>query len=66
MVPKDGLNLYMAGVEGWVLPERELSTTHTHTDQIRVINKELTESHVVVESILSSPQNTIYGPVCTF
>ena len=28
MVPKDGLNLYMAGVEGWVLPDRELSTTH--------------------------------------
>lgn len=30
MVPKDGRNLYMAGVDGWVLPERELSTTHTH------------------------------------
>lgn len=28
MVPKDGLNLYMAGVEGWVLPERELSETN--------------------------------------
>lgn len=25
MVPKDGLNLYMAGVEGWVLREIEFS-----------------------------------------
>ena len=32
MVPKDGLNLYMAGVDGWVLPERELSTKHTEKE----------------------------------
>lgn len=29
MVPKVGLNLYMAGVDGWVLPDREVSTIHT-------------------------------------
>lgn len=29
MVPKDGLNLYMAGVDGWVLPDSEVSTIQT-------------------------------------
>lgn len=49
MVPKDGLNLYIAGVEGWVLPERELSK---HRKKTRVNNVEILK--ITLYSVYSS------------
>lgn len=39
MVPKDGLNLYMAGVEGWVLREIEFSAIQRKISVTNAVKK---------------------------